>query len=182
LQERITSLYIGFSERLASTNAGVRRDEQRYSGRVLLSVICQSGTHGGGWRMPTPKQVEKLAAEAAQKSANIANVPESPLPEEYWDAVLKDSRAGASEARVRQRRLCDIQRQVLRVSCRRCQRTVEIQTVDAVRLYGGNAIWKDVAQRLLDDINNAPAGTKKTDAGRASRYPRRRPIPAISRD
>nr|WP_051058543.1 hypothetical protein [Bradyrhizobium sp. WSM1253] len=28
---------------------------------------------------------------------------------------------------------------------------MEIQTADAVRLYGGNAIWKDVAQRLLDN-------------------------------
>jgi hypothetical protein len=40
---------------------------------------------------------------------------------------------------------------MLRVSCRRCERTVEIQTMDAVRLFGGNAIWKDVAQRLLDN-------------------------------
>jgi hypothetical protein len=31
------------------------------------------------------------------------------------------------------------------------ERIVEIQTADAVRLYGGNAVWKDVAQRLLDD-------------------------------
>ena len=37
---------------------------------------------------------------------------------------------------------------MLRVSCRRCKRTVEIQTVDAVRLYGRSALWKDVAQRL----------------------------------
>jgi len=43
-----------------------------------------------------------------------------------------------------------IQHHVLRVSCRRCERTVE-QTADAVRLFGGNAIWKDVARRLLDD-------------------------------
>lgn len=52
---------------------------------------------------------------------------------------------------MRQRRLSEIQRHVLRISCRRCERTVEIQTVDAVRLYGGNAVWKDVAQRLLDN-------------------------------
>jgi hypothetical protein len=30
-------------------------------------------------------------------------------------------------------------------------RTVEIQTADAIRLYGGNAVWKDVAQTLLDN-------------------------------
>ena len=45
---------------------------------------------------------------------------------------------------MRQRRLAEIQRHVLRISCRRCERTVEIQTADAVRLYGGNAVWKDV--------------------------------------
>src|SRR3984893_7543378 len=48
---------------------------------------------------------------------------------------------------MRERKLSEIQRHVLRVSCRRCERTVEIQTVDAVRLYGGKAVWKDVAQR-----------------------------------
>jgi hypothetical protein len=31
---------------------------------------------------------------------------------------------------------------VLRVACRRCGRTVEIQKADAVRLYGWKAIWK----------------------------------------
>jgi hypothetical protein len=40
---------------------------------------------------------------------------------------------------------------VLRISCRRCERTVEIETADAIRLYGANAVWKWGAQRLLDD-------------------------------
>jgi phage FluMu protein Com len=101
------------------------------------------------WRMPTPNQMEKLAAEAANKAANPAAAPDAPLPAEYWDSVLKDPRAVA-DARMRQRKLSELQRHVLRVSCRRCERTVEIQTIDAVRLYGGNAVWKDVAQRLLD--------------------------------
>ena len=70
---------------------------------------------------------------------------------EYWDALLGDPRAGASGAQVRQRSISKIQRHILRVSCRRCERIVEIQTVDTVRLYGGKAIWKDVARRLLDD-------------------------------
>jgi len=100
--------------------------------------------------MPSPKQMEKLAAEAARQRATPAAAPETPLPAEYWDSLLKDPRAG-DDVRMRQRKLSEIQRHVLRVSCRRCERTVEIQTVDAVRLYGGNAIWRDVAQRLLDD-------------------------------
>ena len=102
--------------------------------------------------MPTPKQMEKLAAEAARRpNPTAAAAPDAPLPAEYWESVLKDPRAGTTGAQIRQRRLAEIQRHVLRVSCRRCERTVEIQTADAVRLYGGNAVWKDVAQRLLDN-------------------------------
>jgi hypothetical protein len=76
---------------------------------------------------------------------------------------------------MRQRRLSEIRRHVLRIFCRRCERTVEIQTPDAVRLYGGNAAWKDVAQRLLDSTcQQRTAGMKKTGAGRRSR--RRSPL------
>jgi hypothetical protein len=113
------------------------------------------------WRMPTPKQMEKLAAEA-QKAANPAAAPDAPLPAEYWDSVLKDPRAVA-DARMRQRKLSELQRHVLRVSCRRCERTVEIQTIDAVRLYGGNAVWKDVAQRLLDGTCQQRTGRHEED-------------------
>src|SRR3977135_3988601 len=99
------------------------------------------------WRMPTPKQMEKLAAEAVRKRRPSAAAPDAPLPAEYWESVLKDPRAGAQ---MRQRRLSEIQRHVLRVSCRRCERTVEIQTADAVRLYGGKPVWEGVPQRPLD--------------------------------
>jgi hypothetical protein len=64
---------------------------------------------------------------------------------------------------MRQRRLSEIPRHVLRVSCRRCERTVEIQTADAVRLYGGDAVWKDVAQRLLDDTCQQRTGRHEED-------------------
>jgi hypothetical protein len=36
--------------------------------------------------MPTPKQMEKLAAEAARKPRNAAAAPEALLPAEYWDS------------------------------------------------------------------------------------------------
>ena len=89
-----------------------------------------------------------------------------------WDSLLKDPRAGDG-VRMRQRKLSEIQRHVLRVSCRRCERVVEIQTIDAVRLYGGNAVWNDVAQRLLDNLTirvcKGPEDMKKTGAGRGSR-------------
>ena len=119
--------------------------------------------------MPTPKQMEKLAAEAVRKAASHGAAPDPATPAEYWDAILNDPRAGTNGLRLAQRHLSEIQRHVLRVSCRRCDRTVEIQTADAVRLYGGNAVWKHVAQRLLDNTaNSAPAGLKKTAAGRRS--------------
>jgi hypothetical protein len=115
------------------------------------------------WRMPTPRQMEKLAAEAAPKRAPPGAAPDQPLPPEYWEAVLKNPRAGTTGARMRQQRLAEIQRQVLRVFCRRCERIVEIQTIDAVRLFGGNAIWKDVARRLLDDACEQRTGRYEED-------------------
>lgn len=38
-----------------------------------------------------------------------------------------------------------------------------IQTIDAVRLYGEEAIWKDVAQRLLDDTRQQRTGRHEED-------------------
>src|SRR5450631_820759 len=115
------------------------------------------------WRMPTPTQMEKLAADAARKAASPAPAPDAALPGEYWDSVLKDPRAGTNGLRLMQRHLLEIQRHVLRVSCRRCERIVEIQTADAVRLYGRNAIWKDVGQRLLDDTCRQRTGSHEDD-------------------
>jgi hypothetical protein len=115
------------------------------------------------WRMPTPRQMEKRAAEAARKPPLSAAAPDAPLPAEYWDSLLKDPRAAATGAQIRQRSLSEIQRHVLRVSCRRCERTVEIQTVDAIRLYGGKAIWKEVGQRLLDDTCRQRTGSHEDD-------------------
>ena len=113
--------------------------------------------------MPTPKQMEKLAVEADWRRSPTAAAPDASLPAEYWESVLKDARAGTTGAQMRQRRLSEIQRHVLRVSCRRCERTVEIQTADAVRLYGANALWKDVAQRLLDNTCRQRTGRHEED-------------------
>ena len=111
--------------------------------------------------MPTPKQMKKLAAEAARKRPRSAE--DEPLPPEYWKSIFTDPRANANGAQMRQRCLWNIQRHILRVSCRRCERTVEIQMVDAVRLYGGNAVWKDVAQRLLDNMCQQRTGRHEED-------------------
>jgi hypothetical protein len=113
--------------------------------------------------MPTPKQMEKLAVEVVRTAAAPAPVPDAPLPAEYWNSVLEDPRAQVEGAEIRKRRLAEIQRHVLRVSCRRCERIVEIQTVDALRLFGGNAVWKDVAHRLLDDTCQQRTGRHEED-------------------
>jgi hypothetical protein len=39
------------------------------------------------WRMPTPKQMEKMAIEAGRQPALPAEGPEEPLPAEYWQSV-----------------------------------------------------------------------------------------------
>ncbi|WP_456652996.1 hypothetical protein [Bradyrhizobium lupini] len=87
------------------------------------------------------------------------------LPADYWQAILDDASAdrvppGPS---IRTQRLADIQRHLLRVACRRCGRTVEIQKVDATRLYGQNAIWAEVGQRLLENTCQARTGRYEED-------------------
>jgi hypothetical protein len=113
--------------------------------------------------MPTLKLMEKLAAEAARIGANPTAAPDAALPAEYWDSVLKDPRARTDGLRLSQRHLAEIQGHVLRVSCRHCDRTVEIQTVDAIRLYGADAVWKHVGQRLLDDTCQQRTGRLEED-------------------
>jgi hypothetical protein len=117
------------------------------------------------WRMPTPKQMEKMAAVVGR------NVPPKPglapddnLPPEYWQALLDDPRAdarpGSSGGALR---LSQIPQHILRLGCRRCARMVEIQKVDAARLYGPDALWKDVGQRLLNNTCTQRTGRHEED-------------------
>jgi hypothetical protein len=104
--------------------------------------------------MPTPKQMEKMAAVVGRKVPPRPGLaPDDDLTPEYWQALLDDSRAEARPVGTSGRtlRLSQIPQHILRVGCRRCARVVEIQKVDAARLYGPDALWKDVGQRLLDD-------------------------------
>jgi hypothetical protein len=122
------------------------------------------------WRMPTPKQMEKLA-KAAAVGGNALPMrtpgPGDAMPPEYWQAVLDDASSDGGTSRleplIRTQRLADIRRHLLRVACRRCGRTVEIQQADAVRLGGPQAIWKDVGQRLLDDTSQVRTGSHEDD-------------------
>jgi hypothetical protein len=123
--------------------------------------------HSASWRMPSPKQMEKLEADALRKQiSSPAGGQSAEMAPEYWESVLNDPSAGARPSGgvpVQQRRLAEIPRHVLRVSCRRCDRTIEIQMTDAVRLYGEHAVWKDVGQRLLDNTCSARTGSREDD-------------------
>jgi hypothetical protein len=92
-----------------------------------------------------------------------AGDPLKSLPPEYGQSVLSDPRAASNGLKTRQRTLSEIQRHVLRISRRRCGRTVEIRTADAVSLYGPNAARKDVGQRLLDDTCQVRTGRHEED-------------------
>ncbi|MGY8710486.1 hypothetical protein RAD16_32525 [Bradyrhizobium sp. 18BD] len=115
--------------------------------------------------MPTTKQMDKMAALVGRNVPQKPGLaPDADLPAEYWQALLDDPRAearsGPSEAALR---LDQIPKHLLRVGCRRCARVVEIQKVDAVRLYGCEALWKDVARRLLENTCAERTGRHEED-------------------
>jgi hypothetical protein len=118
--------------------------------------------------MPTPKQMEKLAALVNSEPRTTRTPgPADPMPPEYWESVLNDPFADAMLGQplpsLRTQRLSEILQHVLRVSCSRCGRTVEIQKLDAVRLAGPQAVWKDVGQRLLDNTCQRRTGRHEED-------------------
>lgn len=118
--------------------------------------------------MPTPTQMEKMAAAVGRKAPPVRGLaPGEDLPPEYWLALPDDPRADASSpgpgAGGVRTRLSQIPQHILRVGCRRCARTVEIQKADAARLYGPDAIWKDVGQRLLDNTCTRRTGRHEED-------------------
>jgi hypothetical protein len=118
------------------------------------------------WRMPSLKQMEKLAREAARPRPPEPPdpAPTDPLPDELWNSLLADARAaGKPRLPIQQYSLSEISRHVLRVECQRCARIVEIQKADALRFYGPHAIWKDVGQRLLDQTCTIRTGRHEED-------------------
>lgn len=117
--------------------------------------------------MPTEKQMEKMANQAIRTKATSGPVGAvvAEMPPEYWESVLNDPAADVRPAAVplQGRRLSEISRHLLRVSCRRCDRVVEIQTADAVRLYGRHTTWKEAGTSLLNDICRQRTGSHDDD-------------------
>jgi hypothetical protein len=116
--------------------------------------------------MPSRKEMEKMALANGRRAPPAHGLaPDDDLPPEYWQALLEDARTDGLSPRPSRSalRLTDISQHLLRVSCRRCGRTVEIQKADAVRLYGGRAFWKEVALRLLDDTCTQRTGRHEED-------------------
>nr|WP_082512420.1 hypothetical protein [Afipia sp. Root123D2] len=111
------------------------------------------------WRMPTTKQLEKMAERHVRQEVSLSSSDE----EAWWQSVMADPPSPRPRLPIQQRRLSEIPRHVLRVECSRCGRIVEIQTVDAVRLYGPHAVWKDVGQKLLDDGCQVRTGRYEED-------------------
>jgi hypothetical protein len=60
-------------------------------------------------------------------------------------------------------RLSEIPRELLRVECARCSRCVEILRLDAIKLCGPHAIWRDVGQALLDNGCRVRTGRLEED-------------------
>lgn len=127
------------------------------------------------WRFPTEKQSraeetllrlqQNVVPDVASQAAPATPAgPGDPMPEAYWQSVLAEpvtrTRPGIP---IQSRRLSEIPRHVLRVSCRKCDRIVEIQTADALRLYGRHAIWKDVGMALLEANCRHRTGSRDGD-------------------
>lgn len=125
--------------------------------------------HPASWRFPTRPQMEKHGFSptvARETSPTRAVGPADDLPPDYWQAILDDPRAGSTghgRRAIGPQRLDQIPKHLLRVGCRRCGRAVEIQKVDAARLYGPDAIWRDVGQRLLDNTCTQRTGRHEED-------------------
>ena len=120
------------------------------------------------WRMPTRKQMEHMARRVGRESLPVRGLaPGDDLPDEYWQALLEAAGAEGGQAgpgtSERLLRLSQVPGHVLRVDCRRCGRIVEIQKADALRLYGAEAVWRGVRQRLLDDTCTHRTGRYEED-------------------
>jgi len=114
------------------------------------------------------KPIQKLAnalAVGKNTPSTPAVGPADDLPAAYWASLLGDARGGAARAEkpIQAHKLSEISRHMLRVTCSRCERIVEIQKTDATRFYGADAIWREVGQRLLNNTCTERTGHHEED-------------------
>lgn len=108
-----------------------------------------AGRRAAEWRFPSEKK--QRAEEMVRRLAEAQRLRDQISDHDaWWASVLADPRA-ATPRPSPARRLAEIRADVLRVECLRCFRIVEIARAEAVRLFGGDATWKDAGWRLLDD-------------------------------
>jgi hypothetical protein len=89
--------------------------------------------------MPSPEQMEKLARERARHSdVSTAPSPDQPPPPEWWESVLTDPRRQASRGCRSNSGVCPKCRALPQLECLKYFRGVEIQRIDAVRLWPDN--------------------------------------------
>ena len=103
-------------------------------------------------------EVCQQALTAAVEAAEAAGAPLGQSAADCFSAGWTAGGRWTSEATtagllrlLRDLTLPEIPRELLRIDCSRCGRAVEIQRLDAVKLYGPHATWREVGQRLLDD-------------------------------
>ena len=87
--------------------------------KVHVAFLCAMSDRPASWRMPNPKQMEKLAADASRITLSEPEAG-SEMPEEYWQAVFADPRLQGSRGGRAQPSVAP--GQVLRIDCRRCNR------------------------------------------------------------
>jgi hypothetical protein len=139
------------------------------------------------WRMPTPKQMEKLAAAAVAVRENAVPMrtpgPGDEMPPEYWQAVMDDplAEAGTEDGRPSARllRLSEISQHILRVSRAgvpgpsRSRRPMPSASTGQKR--PGRTSDKDCS---TTHASNGPGAMRKTAVGpRSSSRRRRRSVP-----
>lgn len=85
--------------------------------------------------------------------------PADDLPVDYWRALLDDTRARTCPGSGEKQRLNEIP---LRVACPLRQDRRDPEN-DATRLYGPDALWRDVSRRLLDNTCTQRTGRHEED-------------------
>lgn len=120
-----------------------------------------AGRRCAEWRFLTPKQqrAEETARRLAENQRRSVSVDDE---DAWWDAVLRDPRAGTDRPSARLT-LGEIQANELTVSCLRCMRGVREYRRDVIARWGADALWRNVGQRLLNERCEQRTGNHEED-------------------